>query len=85
MRNLLILLLGAAVIWLFIERNRLTDELAAAKTELETAQKKVEEMESAGGSQRAGGRPGAAPGKANWLNEHINRSSRALDTPKDRH
>ena len=78
MRNLLIVLLAAAVVWLFMERVRLSDELAAAKTKSEELEKYVQ---SIGGYSGSPGAPGA-PRTKNWLNEHIDRGARTLDTPK---
>ena len=66
MRNLLILILGAAVVWLLIERNRLTNELAASATQLTEVQSRVDQGRSLGGSRKS------------WLDDHIDRGAKAL-------
>lgn len=79
MRNLLILLLAAAVVWLVMERIRLADALAAAKTETETSAKRVEELERISGIGPRSGAPGSRSG---WINDHVEKGARSLDAPK---
>ena len=90
MRNLLILVLGAAVVWLLIERSRLTDELTAAVTQVDAKEKELTELRAAVPGTRTIVQPGGtrtiireAPGKSSWLNEHLEKGAKALE-PKTR-
>jgi hypothetical protein len=81
-RNLLILVLGGVIVWLLIDRNRLNEELAAAKSELATAQEQLAPVKPG-----QHGRPNAARGTAggnrggSWLDEHIERGAKILSAP----
>ena len=90
MRNLLILILGAAVIWLLIERSRLSDELSAAVTQVDAKEKELAELREAVPGTRTIVQPGGTRtiiretrGKGSWLNEHLEKGAKALD-PKTR-
>lgn len=90
MRNLLILILGAAVVWLLIERNRLTDEANAAVAQIAEKDKELAEMRALVPGTRTIIQPGGTrtiirdnPGKSSWLNEHLEKGAKALD-PKAR-
>jgi hypothetical protein len=81
-RNLLILVLGAVVVWLMMERNRLIEEATVAKNELSALQKKVEEVERQTGAKFIS-RPGtpipvAVGHKGSWLDAHIEKGAKAL-------
>ena len=84
MRNLLILVLGAAVVWLLIERGRLTEEATVAKAELEKSQKTVEVYVRQVGVLTSSGVPAAAaPGrKESWLDAHLDKGAKALAQPE---
>lgn len=83
MRNLLILVLGAVVVWLLMERHRLMDELTAAKTEVEASQKKAVEIEQQ--LTRSGTRtPSVTHGRqGSWLDAHLERGAKALAPQKN--
>ena len=86
MRNLLILVLGAAVVWLLIERSRLTEEAAVAKTELDKTQKTVEVYVRQVGVLTSTGVPAGPPAsrKESWLDAHVEKGARALAQPEKR-
>lgn len=87
MRNLLILVLGAAVVWLLIERNRLVQEAEVAKGEVGKLQEEVkatDEHLSALGVKRPSGKAGGAwPQKReSWLDAHLEKGAKALSNPQ---
>lgn len=89
MRTFLILVLTGVVVWLLIERQRLTDELAAANTRLVEVEKALANNPAAARSMGAGalGSPGAlsAPGtnegRGTWLDAHVERGAKVLQQP----
>ena len=89
MRNLLILVLGAAVVWLLIERSRLVQEAEVAKGEvgkLQEEAKATDEHLTALGVKRPAGK-GAAPGwnaprRESWLDAHLEKGAKALSNPQ---
>ena len=90
MRTFLILILGAAVVWLLIERSRLTDELEAAVTQVDAKEKELTELRAALPGTRTIVQPGGTrtiirngPGKGSWLDEHLEKGAKALE-PKSR-
>jgi hypothetical protein len=76
-RNLIILVLGAAVVWLLMERSRLADEVAAAKSDIAAVEKRAELAEKQLMALNPGGR-GAR--KESWLDPHIEKGAKALNT-----
>lgn len=72
MRNLLIIVLTAACIWLFIERKQLTEEVAALEVERQKTEEKVSKVQTA-----------AQVRQTKWLETHVESSARALEpTPR---
>jgi hypothetical protein len=70
-RELLIVLLAAALIWLAIERNKMSTELVSLRGSLSDA-----------GLQVEGGRiQNPPPSTKSWLESHIERSAHSLDNP----
>jgi hypothetical protein len=91
MRYLLILGLVAAIVWLFIERNRLTEENGNLQTQLTEKSKALEDLNKVAAAQ-PGSRtvilPGgtrtviqSGPAKSSWLDAHIKEGAHALDGP----
>lgn len=71
-RNLLIIVLAAACIWLFIERKQLTEDVAALEVERQKTEEKVSQAQSA-----------AQVRQTKWLESHVESSARALEpTPR---
>ena len=85
MRNLLILVLGAVVVWLLIERNRLVQEAEVAKGEvqkLQDAAKDTDQQLTALGIKRPSvkGAPIGAPlRRESWLDAHLEKGAKALN------
>jgi hypothetical protein len=93
-RTLLIILLAIASVWLFTERMRLTDQVAALEEQLKKKEADLEDYVKQ--AQRAAARPGSASGyttpsggspiapppKPGWINEHVEKGARSLDNPK---
>ncbi len=73
MHHAFTLVLAAVVVWLFLDRTRLQDELATLKKDTET---KAERMARYG----QGGGP-----NSEWLNTHIERGAKALQQKPVRH
>ena len=93
MRTLLILVFAVASIWLFTERMRLTDQVAALEEQLKKKEADLEDYVKQAQRAAAAARPGgnlspsglppiAPPPKAGWINDHVEKGARALDTPK---
>ena len=85
MRNLLILVLGAVVVWLLIERNRLVQETEVSKAEVEKLQKEAKDTDQqliALGVKKPSGKGGAVgvpPRKESWLDAHLEKGAKALN------
>ena len=73
MRNIIIIILVGAVIWLLIERDRLTKEVAAAQTQVSEAQAEVAIVKNPRGA-------GQANRSGSWLDTHIERGANVLKT-----
>ena len=84
MRNLLILILGAVIVWLLIERTRLIDEANVAKADLDKAQKTVEVYVRQVGvlTTPVPGGPLVPAKKDSWLNAHLEKGAKALTNPQ---
>jgi hypothetical protein len=90
------LVLGAIVVWLLIERGRLTEEAKAAQAKLEENGKELEQLRVRAQANRTVQPPGTMlrPGsllppegtqgaaKGNWLDDRIDKGSKALDPKK---
>jgi hypothetical protein len=91
MRYLLIVALAAAVVWLFIERKRLSDENEALHTQIAEKEKALEDVTKVAAAQpgtRTVILPGgtrtviqSGPAKSSWLDSHIKEGAHALDGP----
>lgn len=95
MRYLVIVILAAACVWLFIERNRLKEEVAAVQAQLAESQKEVGELTQQvatftgvsrtiilPGGTRTIIQPQTTQQKSNWLDSHIEKGANALDSKK---
>jgi hypothetical protein len=73
-REVLILLLAAALIWQLVERHKMSTELASLRSSVSDA-----------GLEVSDGKIQNAPSpKRSWLESHIERSSHSLDNPANK-
>lgn len=84
MRNLLILVLGAAVVWLLIERGQTTEELTVARKDVDQLRKRATDAEArlaltTGGRVTPGSPQPARTGS--WLDAHVERGAKVLSQP----
>ena len=84
-RALFLLILVAAVVWLFIERHQLTGRVATLEAEVATKAKEITELKNREPEVRTIVGPGGTrtiikevPKKENWLDQHVERGAKAL-------